>query len=467
MKSGAVLFVSLILANHLTTAAGLTVAEGDVAFGTLSKPTAQEQDSQLCFNAGTGKLGPCSQELLGAVCELYPQGAAPPICDAYLANTAFTYTTTSARGDYSEWTLTGSLLEATWQVVREDGAIDYTYDFSATCGDPDSRGIRNCTVSASSCVAGVSTCPAPISGTFSMMDVGGVALFVEIVSSVTPELHVGFVKDNSACSQDVTGDYTFIRTGLGLDESFGVYRSDSNFIQIKQSDFGFDTPDANATTQTVAYRTITESETLTDEGCTDGVRLRSKAGGSIMRSMMTSRGLFVLDFPAGEGGQISFKIANAATLGDFAGKSFGGISFPDNSAAEFVNAVFGSFGGTYIDTEITVGSETGNLKFMPLATPSTDTNPAYPDFTISPPGYGASVLSDTYPNPSAIPGLFKLGGLYDDGRVIIAAVKYNSKVIGVGMVYNYRTTSDTNPASGVNFGANGLYNTGNFIIFER
>lgn len=383
-----------------------------------------------------------------------------------VVDTATTYSTTSAKGDYSEWTITGSQLDAIWQVVRDDGSIDYTHNIVATCGTPDATGIRSCTVTTSSCVDGVSLCPAPITGSFDMMDVGGVALFIQIGTGISAELHVGFVKDSSACVLDVSGDYTFIRTGLGLDESFGMYRSDNNFISIMHSDFGFDTPDANLTTQTVAYRTSTESEMLADGGCVDGLRTRGAAGSTI-RSMMTSGGLFVLDLPAGEGGLISFKVANAAALTDFANRSFSGVSFPDNSSPEFVDAAFGPVSGSQVDFSATIGGMTGSLSIMPLATPATVATPTYPDFTASPGIYNTTVLSADYANPSTIPGLFKLDKLSDGGRVIIAAVKYNSKVIGVGMVYNYRMTTDVNPATGVNFSADGLYNTGNFIIFER
>jgi len=35
------------------------------------------------------------------------------------------------------------------------------------------------------------------------------------------------------------------------------------------------------------------------------------------------------------------------------------------------------------------------------------------------------------------------------------------------MVSNYRTTTEMNPGTGMNFAMDGLYNTGNFILFER
>ncbi len=158
-----------------------------------------------------------------------------------------TYSTTSSKGDYAEWTITGSALNATWYVENTTGAIDYTYTIAANCGDPDSYGVRSCAITSSSCDDGVSLCSSttPPSGSFDMMDVPGVALFVHTGSGSTAQLHIGFAKDSTACTADISGDYTMIYTGLGRQENFGVYRSDASFINIIHADFGFDTPDMN------------------------------------------------------------------------------------------------------------------------------------------------------------------------------------------------------------------------------
>lgn len=384
------------------------------------------------------------------------------------------YSTTSTRGDYSEWTITAGQLNATWEVINVTGQIDHTFTLIATCGAADAAGIRACTITTSSCADGVTVCPTPPTGDVDIMDVPGVALFaLTDDGGVDRQLHVGFVKNASACTDDVSGDYSFIRTGLGLSENFGMYRSDSNFVNILHSDFGFNTVDANAT-QTVAYRTGSEAETLTDNGCTDGVRDRGIGGGEDIRSMMTASGLFVLDFPAGQGGLISFKTSNAATLADFAGNNFGGISFPDNGPAETFSATFGSVFASKIDINVVFAGGTNQTRsLMDLGTADSMTNPAYPSFTVSPtlPSmYSASTLSSTYNTPDDIPGLFKLGQLDDNGRVIMLAMKFNEKVIAVGMVYNYRTTTDVDPSAGdgvTTFAANNLYNTGNFLLFEK
>ena len=394
--------------------------------------------------------------------------------DESSTSSSYSYSTTSSRGDYSEWTLSDSSLNATWNVVTDTGAIDFTYSFSATCGTADSFGVRNCTTDTSSCTDGVSACSDSFPATFDIMDVPGVALYVNTGSGASAQLHIGFAKDSTACTQDVSGDYTMIRTALGLDENFGLYRSDATFINLTHADFGFATTDANVANQSVVYRTGggtgTGLDALIDAGCVDGVRTRT-LGTDTIRSMMTASGLFVLDLPAGQGGMISFKTSNAAVLADFAGKSFGGIVFPDQGAlSEPLIADFGAVSDNQVSLTSTVGSQAPEmLSIKSVATASTPApaGPDYPDFTTAPAGYASNALSGAYTSPAAIPGLFKLDDLNDSGRVILAAMKYNGKVIAVGMVYNYRDTSDTNPSTDALFDSAGLYNTGNFILFEK
>ncbi len=376
---------------------------------------------------------------------------------------SITYSTTSSKGDYSEWNIEGNNLTATWNVVSSNGDIEYSYSITATCGAADASGLRSCTIVTGGCTDGTAVCTETPSGDFDMMVVPGVALFVHTDGDFDDDqLHIGFAKNANACSDDVSGDYTFIRTGLGLNENFGMYRSDANFVDILHSDFGFDSMSSTATPD-VIYRTGSENTVLTDLACVNGVRTRSTGSSEIFRSMMTNSGLFILDFPAGQGGLLSFKTSNAANLSDFANKTFGGISFPDNSSPETISATTGILS----EGKVALTTSTANVDIMPLNTTATLTNPAYPDFSIAPPTYNATVLSASYATPNDIPGLFKLDNLSDTGRVIIAALKFNDSVIGIGMVYNYRNTADINPATGNPFPENNLYNTGNFILFER
>ena len=114
-----------------------------------------------------------------------------------------------------------------------------------------------------------------------MMAVPGVALFVHTDGDFDDEqLYIGFAKNAEACSDDVSGDYTFIHIGLGLNENFSMYRTDDNFVNILHSDFGFDSTASTATPE-VIYRTGSENTVLTDSGCSNGVRTRSTGSSEI------------------------------------------------------------------------------------------------------------------------------------------------------------------------------------------
>lgn len=387
-----------------------------------------------------------------------------------------TYSTTSNKGDYSEWTLSGNSLNAKWEVINSSGGVNYTYTIAATCSAADADSVHQCTISTASCADNLATCPTTLpTGAFDMMEVPGVALLVHTTkNSGGDELQVGFVKDANACNDDVSGDYTFIRTGIGLRDSFGMYRSDKNFLSVVHSDFGFDTPATTQngyTSQSVAYLTNGGAVALGDKGCTNGVRERTMGAANTIRSMMTAGGVFVLDLPAGQGGMLSFNIKKAASLADFANKSFSGVNFPDDGSPETFHATFGAISNNKIDFSISLQLPQvigpGGLNIMSLGTPSASTSPAYADFSTVPTGYGSSPLQAAYKTPKDIPGLFKLGKLSDKGRVILAAMKFNNKVIAIGMTANYRDTNDTNPSTGTPFVGPGVYNSGNFILFEK
>jgi hypothetical protein len=395
-----------------------------------------------------------------------------------------TYSTTSNKGDYSEWTLDGNDLRATWNVENDAGGIDYSYQIVATCSAEAANGTRTCTIDepASHCTDGLTTCPDSPSGTFYLMDAPGVALFVHTTDASygSDQLHIGFAKNSDACRDDVSGDYTFIRVGLGLDENFGMFRSDADFIDVSHTDFGFDNGGSATTTPAIVYRTSNDTESYKDGGCDRGVRNRSLMDDSeTFRAMITQSGLFLLDLPAGQGGLVAFKTEKAASLEDFANKSFKGISFPDNDDPQLLTATSGpvNSGPEQVSLSAHVGSSSMNLNVRSLSTNAAVGSlsaPAYPDFTAAPEmaagagTFNANPLAASYPTTASIPGMYKFEtGLTDTGRVIAAAMKYNDKLIVVGMVYNHRTTSDTNPATGMNFEQNNLYNTGNFILFER
>jgi hypothetical protein len=384
-------------------------------------------------------------------------------CTELAETPPYEYATTSTRGDYSEWVMSGNQLDVTWEVIDSAGLTAYTFDISATCSAPASTGLQNCVFDTVSCADGVDMCPLPPTGSFDVMVVPSVALFAHDGD----QLHVGFVKDEGTCTDDVSGDYTYARLGLGQRDIFGLYRSDADFLTVSHIDYGFSTTNMN-TSQSLSYNSGTPTEVFVDEGCSDGVRYRGN-GSTNVRSMMTANGLFVLDLPSGQGGILAFQASNAASLSDFANKSFGGLSFPDNSAEQPLSAEFAGITEDSIEITVNLGGSMQSHRLMNLDTPDTTAAPAFPDFTAVVTGAAANPLQATYNTPNDIPGLFKIehimGG--DAGRVVMAAVKLNDKVIAFGANYNYRDTSDINPSTGLLFTSPGLYNTGSFLIFEK
>ncbi len=61
-------------------------------------------------------------------------------------DTSTTYSTTSNKGDYSEWTLSGSNLTAAWNVENDTGGVDYIYNIVATCSAEAADGTRSCCI---------------------------------------------------------------------------------------------------------------------------------------------------------------------------------------------------------------------------------------------------------------------------------------------------------------------------------
>lgn len=212
----------------------------------------------------------------------------------------YSYSSTSNKGDYAEWTFSGTQLSAKWQKIDSDGAILMTMNVIASCDTYDSKyNYFTCSISSqSTCTDGKDECgDATPSGTMQMMEVPGVAIFVNAQADTDSQLHIGMLKDNSACSANVSGDYLFTHTALGSKELVGIYRSDDNFENITQAEFGLDAANAT-TTPLVQYMSGNDGTvTFSDNTCADGVRSRSFDGKSL-RSMITQSGIFVLDLPA-------------------------------------------------------------------------------------------------------------------------------------------------------------------------
>jgi hypothetical protein len=390
---------------------------------------------------------------------------------------SFTYSTTSNIGDYAEWTFDGTTASANWQIINSTGGVNLTYLIVADCDTFNSAyGYYTCTITSAACTPGLSACGTNPSGTFDLMEVPETAIFVHTGTGTSSQLHVGLIKDSNACTADVSGDYVYARTGLGNRELFGAYRTDGNFVSVTHADFAMSAA-ASATTPVVEYTTQDSSGTgqvtFTDGGCTSGVRKRT-LNSDTLRAMLTNSGLFILDMPAGQGGIVSFKTTNAASLSDFANKTFGGISFPDDAAAAPILAVTGDVASSAvpITSGDANGSPLGAVDIRPATNNSSAaTSPAFPDMTVAPASGTYSLnttLQPEFPSPATLPGLFRIdGALADTGRVLLMAAKLNGKVVAFGFVYNWRDNSQVNPATGFPFTPTGLYNTGNFILFER
>lgn len=399
--------------------------------------------------------------------------------DSSSSSSARVYGTTGSTGDYADWTVDGDSLSAVWRVTDSLGAIDRTLNIEATCGAADATfGYKTCAITTASCTDGAQACAsdsAPLAGfTFYAFEVPGLALMVK-GEGADEQLHVGLLKDTSCGS--IAGDYTYMMTGILKQDLFGIYRTDADFNSVTHADFGFNNGGTVSTTPSVSYTTGGGSgngvETITGSGCTDGVRTRVVSGAATVRLAASSTGAFIVDLPSGQGGLVAFKTSNAATLADFAGKSFGGISFPDNGSEQLLSVTTGSSTGSAVPlSSIAVLSggttntdSTPDLAFKPVTTTSWEAvSPSYPIFTSSVSAYtdSANTLKDTYATPSAIPGLFVLDGTSqngsDTGRVFAIAMKSNNKVLMFGSSYNHREVST---------GTYNLANSGAFIAFEK
>lgn len=390
-----------------------------------------------------------------------------------------TYSSTGSTGDYAEWTVSGSSLSAVWKVTTSSGAVEKTFTVAADCATADATfGYKTCTVTSGSCTDGTGTCSpgdAPSAGSlFDTFEVPGVAIMVK-GRGAGEQLHVGFLKDTSCAS--VAGDYTYMMTGVGKRDLFGVYRTDSTFTSITHADFGMSYSGSEGNTPTVSYTTQggtgTGAETLTGTGCSDGVRERI-AGSDTIRMAATSAGAFIVDLPSGQGGLVAFKTTTAATLADFASKNFGGIAFPDQGNEWLLAASTGAVSGDKVSiTNLVKQQHAGSpnnesgASFKAVTTTTWEaTSPAHPNFTATPGGtYSNNALQSTYSTASAIPGLFVIDGpgftSSDKGRVFLVAMKSSGKVVAFGSVYNYRDHDSNSGTPTI------LVNTGAFILFEK
>jgi hypothetical protein len=390
-------------------------------------------------------LGACTQET--------PNGS----------SSANTYGSTSSVGDYSQWTIDGNDLDVIWQRISTTGEVEKVYTVGATCTAADADfGYRTCTFESFSCADGTVACTSEdnATGDFHVLEIPGVAIVVHMDGAGSGELHFGFSLDGAGCSTDVSGDYVYGRLNIGSDEVLGIYRVDSAFETVSHAGFGF----SGTVTGTHALQYFTSgggTDTLGDVGCTNGVRTRTFASGSgpaTLRAMMTNSGMFILDFPSGQGGLVSYKTDAAATLADFAGKEWTGISFTDEGETRLLSATTAALTGSEVPLSrvafLNDATDTsGNIKFTTLSGAPFNTPTDYTSAT------DLGGLNTAYPTVANFPGLFRITGI--NGNTTLFGMKFNNKVIAFGINYNDRD-HDSNPGTPAV-----IRNTGNFILFER
>lgn len=371
------------------------------------------------------------------------------------------YTTTSNVGDLSNWTIVDNDLTVEWQdIAPGTGAVEKIYDAKALCTDPNADfGYRNCLVDGDAlCTDGTEVCvpgDGPQDGeTFRIFEVPGVAL---IVSANEAELHTGFAA--GGCETVATDDYTFVNVGLGQDDVIGLFRTDTDFSKIYHMDFGFsDGPDGQIQYNTADVAGLATG--LTVGPCENGVRnLTSEDAGMTMRLMLTAAGHFLLDKPEGEGGMVAINSQNAATIADFANKSWGGISFPDNGEPEFISLTTGDQVDGRVEISSLVLSSSGDITPAPAAYINDGTTGTKLNETMLEPGlaYDTNFIvgsGDYTTGPSALPGVFEIDSINDSTAILGIGATVGGQTILFGAVVNEYEGS-----------SNGV--KGNFILVER
>lgn len=366
--------------------------------------------------------------------------------------TAYTYGSTSNSGDLATWTLSGDSLTVEWKELDASGNVEMTFDVAATCAAAHpTYAYRTCEVSSASCTAGTIACTGgpTVGEDFKLIEIPGTALMVQ--SPGGTELSVGAAIGD--CASLGTSDYTFVNVGLNQTDIFGMFRLDSKFENVTHMDFGWTGSGATPANR-IQYATGSTNgqDTIPASTCSGGVRTVD-TGPETIRVMITSGGFLIVDKPEGQGGLVAFKSSNAAALSDLASKSWAGISFPDNSAPEFISASSGAVSGSTVPLSNITAETSGSLGNSTIysASAGPKLNETLEDNVSNP--IANNPLYTTHGGPNQVPGVFELSSVGGEVALISIAGLVNGKVFMVGAVVNDR--------SGVN------EMTGNFILFEK
>lgn len=382
----------------------------------------------------------------------------PPVSAAY------EYATTSAVGDFAKWTIDSTVTPATfsvlWSLIDTSGNVSKTMNISGTCGSMDSTyHYRLCTVVSSS------DANVQVGGTYHLLEVPGVALFVHPADIAArgsgtgeDEVHVGFTL--GACvSASGAGDYSFTRvlpvSNPYETEMVGMYRLTSSFIsnnfngQLIHS--GFAIQEVGPTFKMI-YNLGSGTPGSNDQGsapgadaftgsCSNGVITLGQASSTLkLRGVVTSSGLMFFDGPEGFGGLVSAKSNLAATADDLAGKtliviwqntSLGACS-AESGCTDLIRATFGAKDSTG-RVPATFTSVSGKTVDPQGFRAASDLN-AGTRFTSVNSGYANNTLSANYPQPATIPGLFYTDETAngEETPTMLVVAKVNGKLLVFG-----------------------------------
>lgn len=382
----------------------------------------------------------------------------PP--DAAPESQAHSYTTTSNVGDLSTWTIDGDNLTVEWQDISTTGEVERTYHGTAVCDPVNPQfGDRSCVVQGDGdCVPGTAACAdgdgLSDGDLLRVFEIPGVAL---LVSTNNSQLHTGFAA--GSCEDVPVDDYTFINVGLEQSDIFGLFRTNADLTNAVHMDFGFSDDPENQ----IAYRTSDPAgivPSITPSPCNGGVRqLTIDATNDKIRLVVTAAGHLVLDKPEGAGGLLAINAANAADVSDFANKSWGGISFPDDSGPELIELTTGPLTDGAVPVTQIIASEHGDITpDHAVSIHDGSTAPKLNQQLLEPnEPYNTNNIvfgGDYTGGPAELPGIFELDPVQDETTLIGVGATVDGRTILFGAVVNQFQGAE-----------NGI--KGNFIIFEK
>jgi hypothetical protein len=370
---------------------------------------------------------------------------------------AVSYESTNTRGELARWDVEGATLTGTWDITDSAGTVMETLTITATCGNPDaSYGTRSCTVTSATCTGSCAAGDAPSTGAiYTTLELPGVALVVVGVQGAHTVLHVGLTL-NTGCPADgaFMTDYVSAYVGIAHPQIFGISRLTAGFDPFTHANFvmgpGACTPSTPtgscASTPSIVDVDATDgSDNKTFEDCKSGIQMVRLRSGPI-RAMRSGSGASIVAIPE-YAGTVSFPMAQAAAISDFASRTFVGVLSSDSGPPIGVAATTGPVSSGAVPIA-SIQFNADQLPFFtsPVIKPainatSTLASPAYPNFTAAPQGsyMNNTVLQPAFPTVSQVPGLFVLDGMTapNNSRLIFVAGKQNGKLVGIGASYDW------------------------------